>query len=772
MISDLIAGENTQSILSECLYEVHTQGPISALTFEKLAYIKRFHPDDFSKYENKFLSAIGLFYKVNEPKSILEEFYSIYSDSIFDEVGHTFTATQASAYRGIKNNRYFSFSAPTSSGKSHLFRELIKTTENDILIIVPSRALIAEYYNEVVEIVDKKTLVLQFIEDVNSSKTDRRIFIVTPERGSEVLKYKDVFNIDLVLLDEAQISEEEIRGMTFDALVRRVDKAFPNAKKVFAHPFISNPEAQLKKHTFDADSLSKNYNLYTAGKIFLSIDKANKLEYFSPNIKTKAEPIEENLVEETIKKGGSLLVYISKGKIYDGRHLTDFGKYIDLCPFLTDPAAKSLINKLKSFIGASDKPRNEKYSLLIDLMSRGIVIHHGSMPLKARLMAEEFVRKGYARICFATSTLVQGINMPFDIVWIDNFSNMKPITLKNLIGRSGRTSNTRGVFDFGYTIVKKENVDTFSKRFKDIVSLEEVSKLDLGLEDISVDQRDLAESIKEGTFDVDLHLPEVQIDRIKDANLDNEIKYILNNLLVNDKPITGAEYYALKNSTRTRIKTNFKKIYSHHLRRTKLNKAEAAVLSAAIPIMLWHIQGKSFSEIVSLRYSFLCEKDKQRKIFARLKKGEITAKEAADEINKIKVRYSPIAATIPNSRLTGSSLFGEYESVNDIDYDIVIYDTYDYLDKVISLSMSDPISAALEIYFDKTKDTRAIYLQNYLKYGTNDEVEIWLTKYGFSFEDIAWLKEHVEKVDSKKIEFKPTIDALSFEQKQAISRYI
>ncbi|TOB56038.1 helicase, partial [Vibrio parahaemolyticus] len=139
---------------------------------------------------------------------------------------------------------------------------------------------------------------------------------------------------------------------------------------------------------------------------------------------------------------------------------------------------------------------------------------------------------------------------------------------------SGRTSNTRGVFDFGYTIVKKENVDTFSKRFKDIVSLEEVSKLDLGLEDISVDQRDLAESIKEGTFDVDLHLPEVQIDRIKDANLDNEIKYILNNLLVNDKPITGAEYYALKNSTRTRIKTNFKKIYSHHLRRTKLNKAE------------------------------------------------------------------------------------------------------------------------------------------------------------------------------------------------------
>ncbi|WP_253824972.1 hypothetical protein [Vibrio chagasii] len=75
MINDLISGDNTQSILSECLYEVHTQGPISSLTFEKLAYIKKFHPEEFSKYENKFLSAIGLFYKVDKPKSILEEFY-------------------------------------------------------------------------------------------------------------------------------------------------------------------------------------------------------------------------------------------------------------------------------------------------------------------------------------------------------------------------------------------------------------------------------------------------------------------------------------------------------------------------------------------------------------------------------------------------------------------------------------------------------------------------------------------------------------------------
>ncbi|MCG9562924.1 DEAD/DEAH box helicase [Vibrio chagasii] len=772
MINDLIKGESIEEILKNALYEIHTNGPVSALTFEKLAYIKKFHAEQFKKYENKLISATGLFYKTENPKSVLEEFYSIYSKSIYDEVGHTFTATQASAFREIKNNRYFSFSAPTSSGKSYLFRELIRSTENDILIIVPSRALIAEYYNEVISLVDKETLVLQFIENINTSKSNRRIFIVTPERASEVLKYSNAFKVDLVLMDEAQISEEDIRGMTFDALVRRLDKAFPNAKKVFAHPFVNNPEAQLNKHGFSQLSLAKNYNLYTAGKIFITIGPDKKFQFFSPNTKSNNVKVDEDLVGQTVEKGGSLLVYISKNKIYEGRHLVDFQKYIELCPILTDPAANILIDKLKSFIGASTAPRNEKYSLLIDLMSRGIVIHHGSMPLKARLMAEDFIRKGHARICFATSTLVQGINMPFDVVWIDNFNNMTPITLKNLIGRSGRTTQTKGLFDFGYTVVKQSNVETFSKRFQEAVTLNQRSKLDLEIEDIDVDLRDLAESIKNDTFDGDLHLPSAQIERIKKSDLDKEIKYILNKLMSVDKPITGGEYYSLSDSVRKKVKSNFKKLYSVHLRRTSLNKAEASVLSAAIPIMLWHIQGRSFAEIVSLRYSFLSQKDKQRQIFSRIKKQEISAEQGNDEIKKLKVRYSPIAASIPNTKLKGASLFGEYQSVKDIDYDIVIYDTYDYLDKVVSLSMNDPISAALEIYFENTKDVRAIYLQNYIRYGTNDDTEIWLIRYGFSFEDISWLKPHIENIDSSSIVFKDTIKSLSKEQNELIERYI
>ncbi|WP_240701178.1 hypothetical protein [Vibrio lentus] len=74
MINDLIRGESIEEILKHALYEIHTNGPISALTFEKLAYIKKFHSEQFKKYENKLISATGLFYKTEEPKVFLRSF--------------------------------------------------------------------------------------------------------------------------------------------------------------------------------------------------------------------------------------------------------------------------------------------------------------------------------------------------------------------------------------------------------------------------------------------------------------------------------------------------------------------------------------------------------------------------------------------------------------------------------------------------------------------------------------------------------------------------
>ena len=142
---------------------------------------------------------------------------------------------------------------------------------------------------------------------------------------------------------------------------------------------------------------------------------------------------------------------------------------------------------------------------MIEMMAKGIVVHHGSMPLYARLLVERFVNKGFAKICFATSTLAQGINMPFDIVWINNFrfngtESKKNLDLKNLIGRAGRSTPDYFSFDYGYVIIESANINRFSDRMMQPTLLSEKSLLDSNLEDLPDDLRDIPEAIKKRFF--------------------------------------------------------------------------------------------------------------------------------------------------------------------------------------------------------------------------------------------------------------------------------
>ena len=771
MLNNIVQGIGIREIIESAIKEFHELGPINMATLEKLSLIKIHYPEVFSEYESKLLSVMGLFYKLDEPRSFIESVYQNLGDTIQEQFGKPFTPMQASAYKSIATKQFYSFSAPTSTGKSHLFRDLIEEEEGDIVIVVPSRALIAEFYSSVENLVDKEVLVLQFVENINQHHTARRIFIITPERGIELFKYVDDFEVGLFLFDEAQISEEPIRGISFDAFVRRSEKLFPGAKKVFAHPFISNPEAQLSKHNFHGNSESKNFKQNNVGKIYLSRNDDGSLEYFSPFIDTECVKCENDIIEDILLKGGTALIYISKNKIFDGRHIEGFGKYIELCPVLENPLAIKIVDGLKKYIGASEGQFGKQSSFLT-LMERGVVVHHGSMPLKARLLIEQFVRDGYAKICFATATLNQGINMPFDCVWIDNFHNMKELTLKNLIGRAGRTTSTPNHFDFGYTIVNSCNVKTFSSRITSQIELEPTSKLDDDSKNIPDDFSDLVTAIKTDTFNDDLHLTDSQVERLTESNLKSDIRFVLDKLIDGDKAIGGHQYYEIKKSVRTKIKDKLKNIYITHLKRNTLTKAEQTILSASIPLLLWRVQGKSFSETLSLRHSYLTHRDARRALQKKLKEKSITQKEFNVEFEKIKIGYSARAESLPNKDVRAISLFGRGISVNYFDYDLLVYDTYDYLDKVISLSLSDPLCAALTIYYKQTEDDRAKVFKNFIRYGTNNEVEIWLLKYGFDPEDTEWISSYVQHVDENGIIFADDLSELTEEQFAILDRYI
>ncbi|MGB5793488.1 hypothetical protein, partial [Poseidonibacter sp.] len=635
-------------------------------------------------------------------------------------------------------------------------------------------ALITEYINTVNNLLshDTSILILPFIENINKSNTRRRIFIITPERGIELFKKINEFNIGLFLLDEAQISEEGIRGMKFDSFIRRIDKYLPNAKKVFAHPFVNNPEAQLLKHNFKTNSSAITYEQHTVGKIFISLDK-EKLSYFSPYQKKIENLYAVNLdiVVDVLNNNGSVLIYVSKEKIYKEKYITDFAKYIDMCDKLTNPNAIKLIEKLRKFIGASSSGK-DKFSALIYMMEKGIVLHHGSMPLNARLIMEDFVRLKFARICFSTATLIQGINMPFDIVWIDNFHNLKTLNLKNLIGRAGRTTSSSDKFEFGYVIVKKQNIATFSKRLQENYNLTETSIIDGDESSIADnDFKDIIEAVKDDTFNDDLHLTNTQVERLKDKNIKKDIEYILSTMIIDNKPIPAKAYTDLTKHFKKKISNSFKNIFITHLRKESLNDGETGVLHSAIPIMLWKIQGKSFSEILSLRYAYLSKKDEKNSILSKVYTNEITAKDAEKAIQEISVHFSPIPNPLPDNSLRNINRFAGV-SIDKINYDLLVYDTYDYLDKVISLSLADPICGAFQLYYDDTKDERALMMKNYIRYGTNNTTEIWLLRYGFEFEDIEWLLEYVDNINEDNITFNNKVYDLEEDKFNIIQRYI
>lgn len=768
----VITHQPPQELLNNILSTISKDGPINQELLETLSYLKEYFPDLFSSKEPDLMYVLGLFYKVKEPENLISLIYSIYKESIEYEYGQTLTPIQASIRHKIDTNKYFSFSAPTSAGKSHLLRELVLGYETDIVIVLPSRALISEYLVTVRKIVQgrKDILVLQFVDDVNRAKAARRIFIVTPERCAELFRLRENFNVGLFIFDEAQISEESVRGVNFDALVRRSDKVFKDAKKVFVHPFVENPEAQLVKHGFEGSSAESHvYRQNAVGKIYIERNKrTGTYSYFSPfhhegYRKKNKHDISFDPVKEILIRGGSVLIFVSKKLIYSGVTDGNFKKYLEILPPVTDPIALKIIDDIERIIGAS-----ERNSELVSLLRIGVVIHHGSVPLVVRTLLEDYANKGFARVCFATSTLAQGVNIPFDLVWIDNFRFLgseenKALGLKNLIGRAGRTTQEKNSFDYGYVVVSgsKSFMQLFNKKAK----IDEVSHLDI-IWDGSEDHREFIEAIKNQDINDDYGLPEAKVKRLTTDEVFETIERLLDSLFIDGKIISGDKYQSLSKDEKMRVKQAFQSVYEASLGR-ELTKAEKGVMSTALAIFLWHIQGKSFSSLLDLRYSYLTQRAEQRALYKAFTNGEIDFKTYLSKYQSLPVRYSAIPFPLPDSFQTALNRFKGILA-DKLRYDLLVYDTYDYLDKVVSFSLADIFSAAFEEYHSWSGDPRAKIFSEYMRYGTNDPIAILLIRYGFPPEEVVSLSSMVEYIDEERVIF--TDEA--FEIESPFSKYL
>lgn len=733
--------------LSEILSTLHEVGPSDPAILEKLSYYKLFFPEVFARLEDKIISALGLFYKNLSPKSIYSFLMFGFGQKHNADYGEYLTPVQASIRRAIDDSQHISISAPTRAGKSFSIRDFIADQDGDAAVVVPSKSLIAEYVNTMKrKFTDRKDVMISsFVDRVYTNRNLRRIFVITPERSRDLYSMVDSLNIGGFFFDEAQVSEEKERGVIFDVMVRRVKKHFPQAKLIFAHPFIDNPDAQLLKHGMDDESsFSKSYDQGAVGRICVFTHTNGNDYYFSPYIEkghklTLSEPFPGSFKDFALNGEHTLLVYVSKASIYKGDFIDGFQDYINNFGVIDNPAALNIIKTISGLLGAN---KDDHISDLVSLLRKGVVIHHGSVPLEVRFLIEDYIRLGFARICFATSTLAQGVNMPFDVVWLENSRIIgdeaeRALSFKNLIGRSGRLSSDN-IFDFGYVYTK--NSVLFSRRINTSYRLKEVSLIDVdegdeGYNEALSDAEELIGAIRNDAFDDDKNLPLTKVERLQEQAVLEAAEEFLNTIYREDsiKDSIGGEH---KRHHREQALSNLRAIYEASLGRALYN-GESAVFDSAIWIFFLSIQGYSFKEIAGLRYSRISRRDEG---------GFGTAE------------FSQPANRLPDSNLTNIfSLFSEETLASSVRFNTVIYDTYDYLDTVVSFSLSEVFSAAFKIYNESSGDIRALKMMELLRYGSNDPTVVLLIQYGFPPEDVHSLLPYVESISESNIEFKDEI---------------
>lgn len=308
----------------------------------------------------------------------------------------------------LENDNIF-VSAPTSFGKTFVALEFIKRHENmlkNIIFIVPTLALMNELLKKIYDYFsDKFNICINSSEDLE----DKNIFIFVPERSDNVFieKIKDV-EIDLLVFDEIyKLKAEKKKDITDDDRLISMNKVYlfliDKAKKIILlGPFI-------RKITFDQTKLDivKFYTNYMP-------------------VCNKVSKINSNDWQNDLFDDKTLVYFKRPEEIYF--KVNSLIMNVEIKPELLIKYREE-IKYLENEIG------NNWY--VIELLKRGIGIHHGKTPMFLRKFYETEYNLGSITTLLCTSTLMEGINTPTNKLFIVGEIN-NSFELNNLIGRVGR----------------------------------------------------------------------------------------------------------------------------------------------------------------------------------------------------------------------------------------------------------------------------------------------------------------------------------------------
>lgn len=410
-----------------------------------------------------------------EAKKIIQE--------VSESEGVFFTDTQYKLFSELSNAREFSFSGPTSMGKSFIIKAFIrKVIQNkppeNLVVLVPTRALINQFALELKK--NLGTLLEQYkyriatnsnISEFSTEEIINYILVLTPER---LISYISQENppIGFLFVDEAHkiAQNEDSRSIITYTSIEKTLKKHPNIKLYFSSPNVSNPEVFLKifrntqkKNHFKTDETPVAQNLY-----FADLENG-EFSYFSNNEFVKIK----NPLPKNAKTINDILAHL--GKRSNLVYCNTRTKTIDYAKSFADTI--NLEEENKSLNKASRIIREYIHPdyYLAEIIKKGVAYHFGNMPQLIRNIVEDLYQKGDIKFVFCTSTLLEGVNMPTQNLFILNnkksTKTLKPIDFWNLAGRAGRLSKELqgNVFCVKHSDCSWDDVSFFDKKEIELV---------------------------------------------------------------------------------------------------------------------------------------------------------------------------------------------------------------------------------------------------------------------------------------------------------------
>lgn len=432
-----------------------------------IVLLDKLYPQDYKVkfYKFSILTACNNFQGIMKSDfefgntSVLDELIQV-SDKEYFKVPNSetdyFFEDQKSIFDGF-SHQYFSYSAPTSLGKSYVMRVFIKqqimlgSTQN-FAIIVPTKALINEIRSKILAdlgkelMQDKNYKVVTSASDKMLEEDHNFIFIMTPERFLYLMNTTDN-KVAYLFIDEAhKISTKDARSPFYYELVDKIAELDPKPHIIFSSPNIPNPEEYLRlipdekdkkgqhstyspvcqmKYLVDfKDGVVKAYNDYSHKFIQMG-NASSRLDL----------PL---LINHVRGKDEQNIVYCSSL-----RETIDYAvEFASQISPVSDPKKKAELEDISKSI------RNEINSdyFLADLLSKGVAFHVGYLPASIRLRIEEAFKNHVINTLFCTSTLIEGVNLPADNLFITSFkngrNNLDYVSFRNLIGRVGRIDHS------------------------------------------------------------------------------------------------------------------------------------------------------------------------------------------------------------------------------------------------------------------------------------------------------------------------------------------